>query len=225
MKKIPIRFRIKTVIEGLRKKPMTWKELAELGIPEKTLQRILQDYLISWGLVQKNKDGYYVWFEQKRELSKAEYELALQHSKNLIFGNETMLGISQYTIDSLINAYIMNPEEVIPFFNHLETGYPLIYRKFQKCLETLKERGKLIKQITKSLNKDTLRISYSFFPPIHINPSQKQEFELIEKKLQNCFKDLAGEFAIISMQVKNGIPLEGYCDFCPHRKLKIVEKP
>jgi len=209
---------------------MTWKELAGLGIPEKTLERILQDHLIPWGLVQKNKDGYYVWFEQKHEFSKTEYELALQHSKNLIFGNETMVGISKYTIDQLINAYVMSPEEVIPFFKHLETGYPLIHRKFMKCIETLKERGKLIKQVTKSPDKDALRINYSLFAPgcIDINPSQEQEFIVIEKKLEkkieNCLKDLAGEFAIIFMQVKNGIPLEGYCDFCPHRKLVIKEK-
>jgi len=40
VRKQPIRIYIKKVIEALREGPKTWTEL-KLGIPEKTLQRIL----------------------------------------------------------------------------------------------------------------------------------------------------------------------------------------
>lgn len=224
MKKQPIRFRILTVIKALKERPMTWKELTQLGIPEKTLQRILQEYLIFWGLVQKHEDGYYSWYERKREFSKSEYELALQHSKAIIFGNKTMLGISKYTIDSLVNAYVMDREEVTEFFSHLKTGYPQIYKKFERCLNILKERGRLIKQIDKTKSKhDDLKVNYTLSRCVEVDSAPKEKLGFIEKKYEDALKDLAGELAIVFMQVKNGIPLEGYCPFCPHIRLKIKE--
>jgi hypothetical protein len=43
----------------------TWTDLEKLGVPEKTLGRILKDYLEEWGLVRKEGE-YWVWYDQTR---------------------------------------------------------------------------------------------------------------------------------------------------------------
>jgi len=154
------------------------------------------------------------------------YELALQHSKLIILGDKTRMGISSYPIKSLVNIFVMDPKMVMDFFNHLRTGYPQIYEKFEECLRILKERGRLIKRIT-GRRGNILKVSYTFGAlgrGIEINDADIHKLNLIEKRFEKSIKELANELETIYKEVESGIPLKGYCDFCPHRKLVIKEK-
>ncbi|MBS7647998.1 MAG: hypothetical protein QW763_03700 [Archaeoglobaceae archaeon] len=152
------------------------------------------------------------------------YELALQHSKHIIFGNGSHMGISRYSIGSLLNAYVMSRKEVMPFFSHLRTGYPKIYEKFENCLRILRKRGRFINRIT-GLKKNTLKVNYTLCSSlVSATFAEKQKLKGIDKELEKALKELADELDTIYKEVESGIPLKGYCDFCPHRKLVIEEK-
>jgi hypothetical protein len=85
VKKLPIRVWAKPVIDALREGRKSWSDLEKITIrlsknderkiPEKTLDRILKDYLEPWGLVHKDND-FWAWYENLRIFrSNEEYEL------------------------------------------------------------------------------------------------------------------------------------------------------
>lgn len=130
VKKLPIRVRMKPVIQALREGKKTWTELLKLGVPEKTLHRILTDYLMYWNLVRK--DGrYWVWYENVKVFdSKHDYDLALEHSRKLLPAFESMLDIGETQRHNLEFAAIQ----------HLKS-YPEIYTKLQSIDKTFKQRA------------------------------------------------------------------------------------
>lgn len=205
-KKTPIRENIKKVIEALREGNKTYSELGSLGIPEKTLDRILKDNLEYWGLIKK-EGSCWVWHENKQVFqSKADYELALKHSKNVILTTSEKQGLDQTSIIAVLNelAFFEDNEEAFRkrwvsdyyfdrkyLLQHIKTGYPEILRLIQKYRE--------------------LEIKQSF------SDTDSKELEYV----QDLF---AGKMARLIRNLKDGIPLSGFCDGCPRKTVTIKEE-
>ena len=246
LKKQPIRFRIKTVIEALREGKKKWSDLVSLGIPEKTLSRVLNDYLIFWGLVKKEGE-YYVWHENLRVFkSFREYKLAIRHSRQLIPALKSILDIKLEK-----NPLYLAAKE------HLQSGYPEIYAKLEKFESEFTERIRyllvkhgdkikvggrdfmlLIPEVKKKkgflgkLGFNDVEFKKVDIPFLIEGRKKEEEKELLElrdflsdtkafNERFEVYRDLAGDISLLILKIEMGEPLEGKCSLCP--KVRIME--
>ena len=166
VRKQPIRIYIKKVIEALREGPKTWTELKNLGIPEKTLQRALQDYLMYWGLVRKNQRHYF-WYEDIQVFnSDREYQLAIEHSRKLIPGLEGIILEFQSKLFKALD-FLYRTDEYAEKMRlkdfakqHLKTGYPQIYKKLTTLKQPLnkQEKTELFKEVAGEIEMIKLKV-------------------------------------------------------------------
>ena len=130
VKKKPIRERMKPVVEALRQGNKKHSELLSLGVPEKTLDIILKDYLEYLGLAEK-KGVYWAWYTHTRVFeNEEERKAALKHSEKLVPALDNVLLCSFTPEDLLFKA----------FDEHLKTGYPEIHQKLTEFLEMKDEK-------------------------------------------------------------------------------------
>jgi hypothetical protein len=246
VKKLPIRERMKVVIETLRKGKKTWTELKKLGVPEKTLDRILKDYLEYWGLAKK--EGYYwVWYEYSREISPHDYQLAIEHSKKLIPALKNMLNVAVIERHELHSAAK----------EHLKS-YPEIYGKlgkFEKAFndrvrELLEKHGDKIRTPDKFFILDPVTMKKKGFlgklgisetkfrrrdVPFMIawkgelNESEIRDVKELRDLLENTkafnerfeiYREFAGDISLLILKIEMGEPLEGKCFLCPRITIK-----
>jgi hypothetical protein len=221
VKKLSIRHRMKPVIDALKEGKKTWSDLRKLDIPEKTLARILKDYLEYFGLVRK-EGNFWVWQENARVVfsSKDEYDLALEHSKKVFPPFKQML---QYS------AHYKDPTVYLAVREHLKS-YPEIIRrlkKFEKAFAGLNE--KLVQ------NKEMLaqhRVNAELGGPFRFsafydewNPATSKESELKDKlgkelkSFLDIYRPLAGDISLLELKIEMGQPLEGACSLCPKVKI------
>ena len=112
---------VKTVMDALKDGRKTWTELKSLGIPERSLSRILTNYLEYWGLAFK--DGqYWAWHVEKMDVeSPVMEEFALEHSKLMIKRfNDNM---NRYAILELLVFHHDKDSHEECLYSHLKTGY------------------------------------------------------------------------------------------------------
>jgi hypothetical protein len=250
VKRLPIRVRMKEVIESLREGKKTWTDLKNLKVPEKTLDRILKDHLIYWGLVRK-EDEYYVWYDQARVFqSRDDYDLAIKHSRKLIPTLRSMLNASEVYEPQLLSA----AEE------HLKS-YPEIYQKHMKFDELFNQKirklfskyrdriklpgrdfmildpitikkegflGRLGATETKFKKRD---VPYMIDWKGNLTEDQIKEIKELQAILDDkvsihkefqLFRELAGDLSVLVLKTEMGTPLEGRCSLCPN--VKILEK-
>ena len=144
---------IKKVIDAVREKPRTWAELERLGIPEKSVTRILTEYLSYWGLVKKDESGRWVWFENIRTFeNRHDYDIALEHSKALLNGFPLVTW-------AIVQPGFLREKPIVPkgeemmhlkkaVEDHLKTGYPQVYEKIREAIRGKEEaRALLVKEI------------------------------------------------------------------------------
>ena len=153
------RIKIKAVIDALRKTKRSWIELKEeTKIPDKSLARILKDYLKFWGLIEKKKDEKdrekWVWAENiKVYPTVREFNLHLDHSQKLlpaigaILAEDETFGRKPYADD--LNELTMTDTLVYKdlFLQHLETEYPEIYKLVLQLRNILKEWSNFLTKI------------------------------------------------------------------------------
>jgi len=165
------REKIKRVIDALREKSMQWNELKQLTyqendinktIPDKTLERILKDYLSFWGLVEKVKDEEGIWrwswFEHIRTYhskSKHVYELSLYHSKKLVPAMKILLSTKGglWGLSEENKKYVKFCRFVE---EHLKTGYSPTYGKLTKYRDLIHMLDEKEKAFEKRLKKRIL---------------------------------------------------------------------
>lgn len=239
------REKIKIVIEALRNKPMKWSELLEqTKIPEKSLHRILTEYLSFWGLVKKDEFGRWAWYDTIRTYkSKHDYELALNHSKMLIPGLRAILAEDMDLYLHLgSSAYVELREyeeesKLLKSFveEHLRTGYPEVYDDVVKFRENMEQVQLIEIEIEKEIKKMKNK-TLPFFPERLINIVSMREYEetlklmpqkivekaknIQEKRFKN-YQKLVGELLFIIMKIRMGDPLKGKCNLCP--RIHIIE--
>lgn len=123
------RTKIKDVVDALKKRNLSWSELKEItNIPDKSLERILKDYLSFWGLIRKVKDEKdrekWAWIENvKVYRTVREFDLDLNHSKKIVPAIDAILGE-----DRMLWPTNIREHEFKEFLlQHLETEYRDIY--------------------------------------------------------------------------------------------------
>ena len=218
-KKQPIRIRMKPLITALREGKKTWSDLSKLDIPDKTLERILKDYLQYWGLAQKRGD-YWVWYEHLRVFdSGREYGLAVEHSRKLLPEFQQIL----------LEGRIYDPTLHSAAKEHLKS-YPEIYHKLEEFEKGLADFNKKLLQNEKLLqdlyNPDR-RGPFGFIPFYeNLDPTRPREEDIKEKlggkelkALLEIYRELSGHISLLSLKIENGQPLEGICPLCPRVKI------
>jgi hypothetical protein len=231
VKKLPIRVRMKPVIQALREGNKTYSELSGLGVPEKTLDRILKDYLEYLGLAEK-KGRYWVWYEHKRVFqSKHDYSIALEHSRKLTLSTDDNLRLDQsnpyLALDLLVYNKDINDQCLL---QHIKTGYYELFSLLQKYRKMMDDKGfSKESHFPKILSSyfDSVDSSMELFSAaISLQDKDKREGHIEDEKLKELLdlRDLlVGKIYAIVYAVNHGEPLLGYCDFCPNRNVTIKE--
>jgi hypothetical protein len=187
--------KLKRLLDSIREKPRRYSELKTKFSDVK--RRTLYNYLNHFeglGLIYHEKGMWYPKEAKRKFETKQDYENALEHSKLIIFGSSTRQGAANVSTRSLIKDFCVHPEREREFFSHLKTGYPQIYEEFQKCCRVLEKKGQSIKEL------------------------------YYENRIRDPLKEIADELEIIFLEIENNIPLEGFCSFCPHLKVKIKKE-
>ena len=248
------------VIEALRNKRMTWTELKELTyeedgvtkkIPDKTLDRILKEYLSFWGLIKKvdfmgkeipasqpadtsikKRKGLWSWYETTRTYNSRELELALERSRKLSIGLEAILAEipNLWTSSERAMEWVRKIEhegrKFKPFAEqHLKTGYPEIYEKVMLFRRLGKEIKTVIEETYKELPERTKQIIqfvvYSAEPLGFEPPPISDEVQNINVKRLDVYEELTHDIRLVIMKINMGEPLDGICQLCP--RVSIVE--
>ena len=228
VKKTPIRVHLKKIIDALREGKKTWSELANLGIPEKSLQRALKENLQYWGLAEK-KDNYWIWYDNLRVFnSDQEFKVAIEHSKKLLPAFDR---IKEFRFNFEDSLYLAAKE-------HLRS-YPEIYQKLEKLEAVVNPKNKALIQKHSQSVMDRYKIDdpfviFSFI--VKWNPANSEDttqrdrllnelkphLESLLKPYFDIYREFSGDISLLELKIKMGTPLEGRCFLCP--KVKIVNK-
>ena len=101
--------KLTVIINTIRKKPSEWKDLRKLGIPEKTLQRYIREYLGDKGVDLVEKKGrFWVWrgYEYPKEYTPEEYTAAIGHAQDLLPGFDALLEYPPPSSKNLEHQYL-----------------------------------------------------------------------------------------------------------------------
>lgn len=227
---------LKRLRELTRERPKKFRELqdelkivkgcVERTVPRRTLYSYLR-ILKTLGDVINEQDYWFIKEAKKAQFFRREEdrEHAITHSLLLVLGNEDRPGAAKYPTHFLLQGFAMGDRDHSDFFQHLETGYPQIYKKLEDYRKVLKERGKVIKQrYGYDPEIGDLEVNFTFPPTAAIVKAMREhkqrviniEDTEIEARHVKLFKAIAGEFAVIFHQVERGPnPLDGLCDSCP----------
>lgn len=242
MKKTPIRYNIKKVINALRNGKKKYSELAELGIPEKTLTRILINHLDFWGLAHKDDNGFWVWYEYTQVLSPYQHKKKIEHSKKLI----QRLDTSPYLmIDLLAFASEKEDFEVFNLLQHIKTAYKETYSLIENYKKKMIATGldHYVGYPKPILSHEFPSPTFEGHMPVKVSArleipnietlmaeqTQKEEMQKWDndpkiKDLTNLRDVLVGKLIFLKYQVKHGKPLDGVCNLCPQRSVTIKEE-
>lgn len=194
-RKIPrISVHIKKVIVALKNKRMSYTELEGLRIPHRTVSDILKNYLGYWGLVKKEKGrfGRWYWYEEIKEFkNRSQYELFMQHTKDLVPALRMLVTQDLYFfwLDPPVERFKIFPAYLdeksrVPFVEeHLRTGHVEIYDQLTEL------RGLTLKE-------DIENESW-------LNP-----------KCEELYNKMAGKIDSLLMKIRTE-PLQGTCRSCP----------
>jgi len=250
---------LKTILGLLEQHPHKFGELFEsvkketkLKIKERTLHRHLDTLLELNLIVYDDKEGEYCLPQSKKQVfeSKHDYDLALKHSRLLVFSTKETQRFDQMDpflaldvvvfFDDPLNRDIDN--ECV--MQHLKTGYyKEVYVFMQKYRQLLDKTGvSLWAGLPKLFSSEfagetpseivvqasTLKDEYIKLPRRYGLGASKDEFIHVHRKEMKEIYDLrnllVGKLYSIVNDVRNGIPMRGYCDHCPHHKLTIKEQ-
>ena len=213
---------MKKVIGALREEPREWSELkTELGIPERTLSRILE-FLQDCGLAHKEdgRFGRWYWFEYLRTYeTREDYGIALKHSEELFLGFDAILAeevnlwlfLPHPIADVTGRNIVTEGNDLKPFVEeHLKTGYPTIRRKLIEFRKPLSE--------LRNLRKYHVRYVFGTYIPSWVNTPKP--IKQVEKRRLESFRELADSFLVLKLKVEMGQPLNGSCQLCPKVHVK-----
>jgi len=175
--------KLTVIINTIRKQKTEWKDLRALGIPEKTLQRYIREYLGEKGVNLVKKDGeHWVWtgYEYPREKTPQELAREIDHARKLMPGLQPLLEEDQTFLLEYRENPLMDDWEGIQktiihkctkerwenfrlseyFEEHLEKGYPEIYsdlcfyRENFSHLATIIAKGAILLEKAKDYAKE-----------------------------------------------------------------------
>lgn len=146
--------RMRYIKESLKQQPMTFEEIFERlqksklikegAIGKRSVQTYLEELCAIEVLSRDSLSGVYRFAEHERQVfdSKHDYQLALVHSKNLLFSNskentQRFDHINPYLVVDLLAYEPERDANDLAVLQHLKTGYPEIYGALQKYRELM----------------------------------------------------------------------------------------
>ena len=150
--------RMRHIIKKLEQQPMTLEEIFEsllktnLIKEDKIGKRSVQNYVAELRAIEiisyDHSTGAYKFAENEKQIfeSKHDYQIALAHSKNLLFSNsrENTLRFDHmspyFAVDMLVYESERDADDFATL-QHLKTGYPEIYEILRKYRELMDETG------------------------------------------------------------------------------------
>ena len=177
-------------------------------------------------------------YPRKRFVSKADLEVALNHSQKLVLGLEAFFVDDQLwypQVEPWASEVRTEGMSLKRFAEeHLENGYPAIYKKMRAYLEVREELKRLTqkKGYSKELVDDT-RLFMATKIGLHkqymseetrnwiLTRPRKIPFDLAKIMWDNIqtFYELAVEVNNLKEKIENGEPLSGSCEFCPNVRI------
>lgn len=173
-------------------------------------------------------------YPRKRFVSKADLEVALNHSRKLVLGLEAIFVDDQLWYPQMEpwSSDVRTEGVGLKRFaeEHLKTGYPAIYKKMRAYLDVREELKRLIqkKGYSKEVVDDTrLRIYTLIGPQDYITENQRKWILSRSKKVPRdlprivkenilTFFELDEEIKILEEKISMGEPLSGSCKLCPN---------
>lgn len=211
VKRLPIRVRMKKVIDALREGKKTWSQLENLGVPEKTLHRILKDHLEYWELALKEGE-YWTWYEHSRVFnSRQELDLFADHSRKLLPALYNMLKAPAE--DIFIDIRPPRPEQMAKDVDkqtmeqfiretknkeyteqHLRRGYPRIFAQLQR----LRELGDKLQEVQQNKANELLQKLQGKV----ITPDRFMFMDWKKKEPRSWLRKLFPEFDLVKRNVR-----------------------
>jgi len=243
--------RLKALKVALEREPLTFQKACELlkGVNPRMVQYYLRELCeLDVAVYDPEAKAYKLKRLQKIVFeSKADYELALKHSRKLLFSDSkkrrfdfiephAAILMLAFPEGKNFDSEVSGSEIVIlgwdepELLQHLKTGY---FEDFWLPLQ--KYRWLMEKYDFPDLSETKpLRSSFSLFV---LSPGSP-EFEEWQKERERGRKFLSspeikqlkelemyliGKLYTLMRSVEHGIPLAGYCDLCPHLKITIKD--
>jgi len=234
---------VRTILEknpGIRAKELIPKLRERTGLARSTIYSHLRTFDIRGKLCREK--GYYLPFQfeiytkmrlpvgEKIFASKADYEAALKHSKDLVLGLEAILAEDPRWFPQEAGwAFQVRTEGIgLKQFaeEHLRKSYRSIYQKVEAYRE-MKEKYKLI-LMQKGYSEGVINFvlyGTQSIPQMREQPwsrSEKppKELEEIMDQRFSAYVEVRREIRLLEHKVGNGEPLDGSCQLCP--KVRIL---
>jgi hypothetical protein len=227
--------------EKLKQHPMTLEDIldsltsADLIKENSIGKRSVQNYIAEMkalNILRYDKtSGFYTLFEDKQVFqSRADYEIALQHSQTIFFSDEQHVGLDFACGPEVLRRLAFLEDEYTDvnknefghertdfyyenyyLLQHIKTGYPEAYEFIKKYKQLAVKQG---------INSSFVSERY---PPQPNSPT-KQTMTKKEKIEFVNVADLFGDHLHrMVRQVKDRVPLCGRCDGCPSHKITIKD--
>lgn len=216
--------RMNLIRNKLKEKSMSFSEIEQLfskTVSNVVRRRTVQNYLAelkALGLIiYDEQTKVYASAESKRVFqSRHDYDIALKHSRNLVFSTRDEIRLVQtdpFKALDLIAAKDTRDVDLDCFSQHLRSGYPEVHKLIEEYRKFAGEKG----------SKSSVVSNFAFVQEeADSDPKVKEERKRI-KKIDDLKALLVGKIFSIINQVQNGIPLQGFCDFCPDREITIKD--
>jgi len=254
--------RLARIISLLKKRDYTPTELIkETRFPKKSVYRYIEELRIM--KLIESEDDKIVWSENKKVFqSKHDYDLAANHSRNLILSTREKRGLDHIHPLKVLDLLAFEPDrdpDYQSLVQHFETGYfQDIYERMEKYRRIMDETGlseapglpklfspdELLPNETGTLTDEESISSMKFEKPIPSEfPAKEDSFAIdvnsmvmgsqspnIKYVRKTKYKELidlrdllVGRIQSVILDVIEGVPLRGYCDRCPDRKITIKD--
>jgi len=217
------------------------KEMGHGDIDERQVRNYLYDLEALGLIVHEEGTKTYVLekITKKREFAtKADHELALEHSKKLLFSTSEMQLFDLMNPNMWADDLAFNTWRHELLRQHLKTGYfddYLLLEKYKRITPIPPQYrqiepaprpphgswGPSIKQPSSGIMKHGVTENKR---ESELEKSEQKEDEKIVAARQKLRKEITEKLCALMYRVEHGIPLEGECDCCPHLHITIKDE-
>jgi hypothetical protein len=165
---------------------------------------------------------------KRREFaSKADHELAVEHSKKLLFSTSEKQLFDLMNPDTWADDLVFSPWRHELLLQHLKTGY------FDSIYLLLEKYKRITPPPLGAEVVPTVITPRGYFGPYPYTENETEEPEREEDEREEDEKiitmreklrrEIAEKLCALMWKVEHGIPLEGECDCCPHLHITVKD--
>ena len=241
---------VRTILEenpGIKSSQL-WRKVREKTGHSRSTIYVYFDSLIEQERILRDKGKYFLpeqyeiyirtkKYPKKRFVSKADLEVALNHSRKLVLGLEAFFVDDQLwypQVEPWASFVRTDGVEIMRFAEeHLKSGYPVIYKKMRIYLDVREELRRLIEKkcYSKEFVDDARRSLRTSIAPSEYMTEEIKDFILsrskkvpsdlaiiLEKNIRT-FLELHERIKQIEEGIENWEPLSGSCKRCPNVRI------